>query len=190
MNAALFFELRTFLHGLLVVEDKLSMAHSLETRVPFLDESLVELALTTPPRRKLLDVEHATWVDENEAGKRLRYERETADGKAILRAAMAPLLPADWTTRTKTGFSAPDASWFRGESIGYVDRLLRDPKASSYEFLQPRFVSRILDEHESGRVNHRLLIWSLLCFEWWCRIFLEGRKDEAREAAAVRGVPA
>ncbi|MHB8642307.1 MAG: asparagine synthase (glutamine-hydrolyzing) [Gaiellaceae bacterium] len=189
INASLYFELKTFLHGLLVVEDKLSMAHGLETRVPFLNERLVDLALQIPPSRKLLDVQHASFVDENEVGKRLRYERESADGKAILRDAMAQLLPAATTARKKTGFSAPDASWFRGESIDYVNRLLRDPKATMYEFLSPRFVERTLDEHVAGRVNHRLLIWSFLCFEWWCRVFLEGRADEG-VAEATRRAPA
>jgi asparagine synthase (glutamine-hydrolysing) len=178
INAALYFELKTFLHGLLVVEDKLSMAHGLETRVPFLDERLVELALSVAPSRKLLDLEHAIFVDENEPGRRRRYEYETADGKAILREAMSPLLPTGTTDRKKTGFSAPDASWFRGESIDYVSLLLHDRKAAIYEFLSPTYVERMIDEHVSGHVNHRLLIWSLLCFEWWCRIFLQGKELE------------
>ena len=55
----------------------------------------------------------------------------------------------------------------------YLNRLLRDPKARIYEFLDPGYVQRVLDEHTSGRVNRRLLIWSLLSFEWWCRSFLE-----------------
>jgi asparagine synthase (glutamine-hydrolysing) len=189
INAALYFELKTFLHGLLVVEDKLSMAHGLETRVPFLDERLVELALQVPPSKKLLDLAHSTFIDENEPGKRLLYESERADGKVILREAMAPLLPPGTATRKKTGFSAPDASWFRGESIRYVDQLLRDPKAAMFEFLSRPYVERTLDEHVSGRVNHRLLIWSLLCFEWWCRIFLERGPSHGTEAivATTRG---
>jgi asparagine synthase (glutamine-hydrolysing) len=190
VNASLYFELKTFLHGLLVMEDKLSMAHGLETRVPFLDERLVELALSISPRRKLLNIDNVTWVDENEPGKLLRYERETHDGKAILRGAMAPLLPAETLSRKKTGFSAPDASWFRGESIDYVNRLLRTPNASIYEFLQPKYVNNVLDEHESGRENHRLLIWSLLCFEWWCRIYLGiGDQTDVEEAKLIAGAP-
>lgn len=187
INAALYFELRTFLHGLLVVEDKLSMAHGLETRVPFLDEHLVELALRVSPSKKLVDMAHTTFVDENDPGKRLLYEQETADGKAILREAMAPLLPPETSMRKKTGFSAPDASWFRGESIEYVDRVLRDPKAAMFEFVSRPYVERMVDEHVSGRVNHRLAIWSFLCFEWWCRIFLErGSSDDVEAALATR----
>jgi asparagine synthase (glutamine-hydrolysing) len=85
---------------------------------------------------------------------------------------MGRLIPPEITERAKQGFSAPDASWFRGESIDYINRLLRDPKARLYDFLQPDYVRNVLDEHCSGQVNRRLLIWSLLSFEWWCRRFL------------------
>jgi asparagine synthase (glutamine-hydrolysing) len=172
VNASLYFESRTFLHGLLVVEDKLSMAHGLETRVPFLDNDLVDYAMQVPPRLKLRDLEHAPRVDEDEAGKASRYRMQpTADGKQVLREAIRPLVPEAILTRAKQGFSAPDASWFRGESIDYVNQLLCDRRARVAEFLQPAYVARVLDEHSSGKVNHRLLIWSLLCFEWWLRRF-------------------
>jgi len=173
LDASLYFELKTFLHGLLVVEDKLSMAHSLETRVPFLDNELVEFALTLPPSLKVPVLAQGVTVDENLAGKRFLFEAERSRGKAVLRAAMERVLPPAAAERAKQGFSAPDASWFRGESIEYLNRLLRDPKARIYEFLEPAYVARVLDEHSSGRVNRRLLIWSLVSFEWWCRSFLE-----------------
>ena len=175
LNASLYFELKTFLHGLLVVEDKLSMAHSLETRVPFLDNELVEFALQLPPSLKVPAFAAALEVDENLPGKRLLFQAEAdrSQGKAVLRETMQRVLPAAAATRAKQGFSAPDASWFRGESIEYLNRLLRDPKARIYDFLEPAYVERILDEHTSGRINHRLLIWSLLSFEWWCRSFFD-----------------
>jgi asparagine synthase (glutamine-hydrolysing) len=173
LAASLYFELKTFLHGLLVVEDKLSMAHGLETRVPFLDNDLVDFAMRIPPRRKLGPAA-STPVDENEPGRRLLYELQTNNGKAILRRAMQPLIPREVTERTKQGFSAPDASWFRGESIDYINRLLGDPKARLYEFIEPAYVRQVLEEHCAGRVNRRLLIWSFLSFEWWCRTFLTG----------------
>jgi len=84
------------------------------------------------------------------------------------------LIPREITERTKQGFSAPDASWFRGESIDYINRLLRHPKANIYEFLEPKYVNDVLDEHCSGRMNKRLLIWSLLSFEWWLQKFIAG----------------
>jgi asparagine synthase (glutamine-hydrolysing) len=173
VNASLYFESRTFLHGLLVVEDKLSMAHSLETRLPFLDNDLVDFALRVPPRFKLLDLSKAPVVDEDEVGKTTRYRLQpTADGKRVMREAVKPLVPSSVWDRPKQGFSAPDASWFRGESIDYVNRLLRDPSARLFDYIQPAYVSGVLDEHCSGRINHRLLIWSLLSFETWCRRFL------------------
>ncbi|MGQ9581650.1 MAG: asparagine synthase (glutamine-hydrolyzing) [Armatimonadota bacterium] len=172
ISASLYFELKTFLHGLLVVEDKLSMAHSLETRVPFLDNELVEFAVRIPVGYKLRNLERIVYMDENLPGKRWLYELKTNDGKAVLRKAMSRLIPQEITERTKQGFSAPDASWFRGESIDYINRLLRNPKAMIYEFLRPEYVSKVLDEHCSGQMNRRLLIWSLLSFEWWLRKFM------------------
>lgn len=173
VNASLYFESRTFLHGVLVVEDKLSMAHGLETRVPFLDNDLVDFALRVPPRHKLRDLEHAPTVDEDEVGKTTRYRLQpTADGKWVLREALRDLLPGEVWSRPKQGFSAPDASWFRGDSINYVNRLLRDPQARIFEFVQPSYVHGVLDAHSAARTNHRLLIWSFLCFEWWLRRFI------------------
>jgi asparagine synthase (glutamine-hydrolysing) len=180
VNASLYFEAKTFLHGLFVVEDKVSMAHALETRVPFMDNDLVDFSLCLPPRFKLRNLLEAPVVDEDEQGKLPRYEQTpTSDGKLVLRDAMSRLIPADVLTRAKQGFSAPDASWFRGESIDYINRFLRDPKSRLYEYLNPAYVQRVLDEHSMGRHNHRLLIWSLLNFEWWCRLFLEGSKGLA-----------
>jgi asparagine synthase (glutamine-hydrolysing) len=175
LNASLHFESKTFLHGLLVVEDKLSMAHALETRVPFLDNDLVDFAMRVPPRFKLKDLHRAPVVDEDEAGKRLRYRlAPMADGKMILRQAMRRLVPIEVADRRKQGFSAPDASWFAGESVDYVNRFLRSRDAHIYEFLNPAYVERVLEEHTRGAINHRLLIWSLLSFEWWCRRYLHG----------------
>ena len=173
VHASLYFEIKTFLHGLFLVEDKLSMAHSLETRVPFMDNDLVDLAQRIPAQYKLREMTGGSRVDENEPGRKVeRFYQDTGDGKLVLRDALAALLPSEVTTRAKQGFSAPDASWFRGESIDYVNRLLRSPDAGIYEFLNGSYVNRVLDEHTDGRVNHRLLIWSLLSFEWWCRKFL------------------
>lgn len=170
VNASLYFELKTFLHGLLLVEDKVSMAHSLETRVPFLDNDLVDFACSLPPHLKISDVERLA-ADENDLRNARSGARDTA-GKLILRRAMEGVVPPEVTRRGKQGFSAPDASWFRGESIDYVNGLLRHPQARIFEYLDPVFVTRKLEEHTAGRHNHRLLIWSLLSFEWWLRRFL------------------
>lgn len=173
VNASLYFELKTFLPGLLLVEDKVSMAHSLETRVPFLDNDLVDFACRLPVRHKLRNLgDLSLRIDENELSKRQNYFVQTQDGKLVLRETMKRFIPVEVTARAKQGFSAPDATWFRGDSIDYVNRLLRDPKARLYEFVLPEYVSKRLDEHTAGKHNHRLFIWSLLSVEWWLRTFL------------------
>jgi len=111
-------------------------------------------------------------VDEDDVLKMRRFEYQTRDGKMILRKAMERIIPAEVTNRRKQGFSAPDASWFRGESIDYINGLLRESDARIYEYLQPSYVRNVLDEHTEGRVNHRLFIWSLLSLEWWLRSFM------------------
>ena len=172
VNASLYFELKTFLHGLLVVEDKISMAHSLETRVPFLDDDLVEFAVRVPAAHKLRTLDTTVRMDENNVIKRQQNEFETSEGKKVLRKAMARFIPPEVTDRAKQGFSAPDASWFRGESIDYINRLLRNQKARIYDYLAPKYVEGVLDQHCSGKANRRLLIWSFLSLEWWLRKFL------------------
>jgi asparagine synthase (glutamine-hydrolysing) len=183
VNASLYFELKTFLHGLFVVEDKMSMAHSLETRVPFLDDDLVEFAVRIPPRFKLKNLDRiAVPMDENNQAKRQIYEIETSDGKAVLRKAMNRIIPSEIADRTKQGFSAPDATWFRGESIDYINQFLRDPKARIYDYLAPDYVTNVLDQHCSGTANRRLLIWSFLSLEWWLRNYLSSAKASSLAA--------
>ena len=172
IDASLYFELKTFLAGLLVVEDKLSMAHSLETRAPFLDNDLADFALRLPASYKLRDLTQFESVDEDELAKRRRYEMRTGEGKMILRRAIAGIVPEEVAQRAKQGFSAPDASWFRGESIEYVKKLLLDRRARMFDYLRYEYVSSRVEEHIRGERNHRLFIWSLLSFEWWLRTFI------------------
>ena len=125
VNLSLYLEARTFLHGLLLVEDKLSMAHGLETRLPFLDNDLVEFAQALPVRLKLGKLDEVVRINENEpGGKTEAFYRRSGDGKMLLRRAMGRHLPEAALTNAKQGFSGPDASWFRGESIDYVRRTL------------------------------------------------------------------
>jgi len=173
INHSLYFEAKTFLHGLLVVEDKLSMAHSLETRVPFLDNDLVDFAMQVPVRLKLGNLTEVVRLNENEPGhKNTKYFLRTNDGKLLLRKAMSRYIPAAVTNQEKQGFSAPDASWFKGESIDYVRRRLFAERARIYEFLDREAVQDLLNEHLEGQQNRRLLIWSLLNVEQWCERFL------------------
>jgi asparagine synthase (glutamine-hydrolysing) len=186
VNHSLYLEAKTFLHGLLLVDDKLSMAHGLETRVPFLDNDLVEFAQRLPVRLKLRDLEHVVRLNENVPGsKTQRYFQQTRDGKLILRKVLSRYVSDDVADQIKQGFSGPDASWFRGESIAYVNDVIHDDGARMYEFLEPRAVRELVEEHVAGRQNRRLLLWSLLNFEHWCRTFL-GDATPPEPANALR----
>jgi asparagine synthase (glutamine-hydrolysing) len=177
VNHSLYLEAKTFLPGLFVVEDKLSMAHSLESRVPFLDNDLVDFAQRVPVRLKLRDLEHVVKLDENTPSpKTERYFERTRDGKLLLRRVMQRYVPDAVTNQVKQGFSGPDASWFRGDSIDYVRRVVLNRNSAMYEYLDPGAVRRLVDDHFEGRANRRLLLWSLLTFEHWCQTFLNGRR--------------
>ncbi|MBC8504733.1 MAG: asparagine synthase (glutamine-hydrolyzing) [Chloroflexi bacterium] len=173
INQSLYFEAKTFLHGLLIVEDKLSMAHSMETRVPFLDNDLVAFAMRMPVKLKLAHLGDIVRLNENEPGRKPdKYYQKTQDGKLLLRQVMEQYIPTEITRAVKQGFSAPDASWFRGESIDYVRREILDGRARLYNYLDRETVRALVSDHIDGRHNRRLLIWSLLSFEWWLRKFL------------------
>jgi asparagine synthase (glutamine-hydrolysing) len=175
VNHSLYLEAKTFLHGLLVVDDKLSMARGLEGRLPFLDNDLVDFAMRLPPRFKLRRLEKVVPFDENNPSpKLLQYNTLTYDGKMILRKAMARYIPPVIVEATKQGFTGPDASWFRGDSIAFVRRTLIDREPLLCAFLDRDVVHRLVADHMDGRENRRLLIWSLLCFETWLQTFVEG----------------
>lgn len=168
VNHSMYFEAKTFLQGLLVIEDKLSMAHSLETRVPFLDNDLVDFAMRVPARLKLGNLKEVVRLNENEPGdKTAKYFAQTRDGKLLLRKAMKRYVSESVTNRKKQGFSAPDSSWFKGESIKYVREKLLRRDARIYGVLDQPTVKQLINEHLDGRQNRRLLIWSLLSLENW-----------------------
>ncbi len=174
INRSLYFEAKTFLHGLLLIEDKLTMAHGLEMRVPLLDNDLVDFAMKLPVSMKLANLNQVIKLNENEPGnKTSRYYQQTNDGKKIFRKVMEEYIPKEITDAVKQGFSAPDASWFKGESIEYIRREIMNNSARIYEFLDHKTVHHLLTDHMEGRENRRLLIWSLLCFEWWLRTYFK-----------------
>jgi len=173
VNHSLYFEAKTFLHGLLVVEDKMSMAHSLETRVPFLDNDLVDFAMRVPVSAKLGNLAEVVRLNENDPGNKVaKYFTKTRDGKLVLRSAMRKYLPKEALNMQKQGFSAPDASWFKGESIDYVKRILSDNRSLIYDYLDKEAVWKLVEQHFQGKENRRLLIWSLLNLENWCQHYL------------------
>ncbi len=168
INHSLYFEAKTFLHGLFVVEDKLSMAHSLESRVPFMDNDLVDFAMSCPISLKLNNLENSLRIDENTSGnKKSIYFEKTNDGKQILRDMMVSYVPEDITKAPKKGFSSPDASWFRGESSDFVRDIIMSKKSQIYDYVDFDVTSGLIEEHLSGKENRRLFIWSLLNLDAW-----------------------
>jgi asparagine synthase (glutamine-hydrolysing) len=178
INNSLYFEAKTFLPGLLLVGDKLSMANGLEERFPFLDNELVNFAQKIPVNFKLGNLEQMLKINENDFRKRSKSYQEFDDGKNVLRKAMLKFMPEKIINRKKQGFSAPDESWYRGENAAYIKELLLDKKTVSSEFINQDYIRKIVHEHIDQHINHRLLIWSFMNFEWWCRIFLNNEKIE------------
>lgn len=176
--ASLYFECKTFLPGLLLVGDKLSMASGLEERFPFLDNALADFAMRLPASHKLSDLQQMLSIDEDALRKKLLVQDAFTGGKSCLRQAMAHVLPEEIMTRRKQGFSSPEASWFRDENVDFVRDMLLGQNLASGAYLDRAFVRRTVNDHVAGRRNNRLLIWSLLSFEQWCRTFLNNERPQ------------
>ncbi len=171
INHSLYLESKTFLHGLFVVEDKLSMAHGLETRVPFMDNDLVDFAMKCPIKLKLNHFSKQRRIDENIPGNKSEdYVNHTNYGKRILRKVMKKYIPKEIISAKKQGFSSPDASWFKGESIDFVKKSLLNKDAIIYNFLDKDQTFNLVSQHLNGKKNRRLLIWSLLNINSWLEI--------------------
>ena len=137
-------DLMTYLPGdILTKVDRASMAHALEVRVPLLDHKVVEWAHTLPPQTKL-------------AG---------AEGKAILKRAVEPLLPNDLIYRRKMGFAVPLNGWFRGPLRDRVRQVLTGPRLTDTGWFDRRGLDRLLDEHLSRVRDHGQALWSLLMLD-------------------------
>jgi asparagine synthase (glutamine-hydrolysing) len=166
VNHSLYFEAKTFLHGLLVVEDKLSMAHSLETRVPFLDNDLVSFAMACPAHLKVRNSSALKRVNENDLSKNATKHSRTNDGKQLLRRVMDNIVPVEISQGVKRGFSSPDASWFKGESMHFVEQRLLREESGLYTILDRNTATKLIKDHLVGKENRRLLIWSLLSLDY------------------------
>ncbi len=147
-DLVMYVDAKTYLHGLLVLEDKLSMAHSLESRVPLLDNRLVDFILRVP------------W--------KLLCDGEV--GKILFRESVKPFVPPQVYAKPKMGFGPPDASWYRGALRSWICEQLAEEKIRARGILQPEFVRNTLEDHFAGRRNNVAVIWSLLSLESWCRI--------------------
>jgi asparagine synthase (glutamine-hydrolysing) len=139
------------------------MAHGLETRLPFLDNALVDYAMQCPIELKIDPPKIFSQFEREFAVKNTKNHIETyGDGKKILRDVMAHYLPKDSLNRKKQGFSGPDASWFKGESLEYVRKTLSEVNSPIFDYLDYATTQTLLNQHLSGQQNRRLLVWSLL----------------------------
>ena len=158
------FDFETYLpEDVLVKVDRMSMAHSIETRVPILDNLVIDFAATLPARLKIRD------------GRR----------KHILKETLRPMLPPGILDRRKQGFGIPLGTWFRGGLTGLFSDVLDAPRTRQRGYFEPAFVSRLLKEHLAGERDHTLRLWQLLVFELWHRQYLD-KAAAAAPAAYVR----
>jgi len=132
--------------------DRMSMAHSIEVRVPFLDHVVVEFAARIPPEWLLRD----------------------GQSKLILKRSMQELLPRSVLAKPKRGFAVPFGKWFRGPLRDYVRDILLSERSRRRGILASAAIERLLASPERSR-NLNFPVWTLLCFELWCRAFLDGR---------------
>ena len=122
---------------------------------------------------KLNNLKEVMRINENDPGsKKKSFFQKTNDGKQILRDMMSRYIPQEIVNAEKQGFSSPDASWFKGESIDFVKSSLINQDARIYEYLDFKSVKKLINEHLDGKNNRRLLIWSLLNVESWMKQYL------------------
>jgi asparagine synthase (glutamine-hydrolysing) len=146
------FDFETYLpEDVLTKVDRMSMAHSIESRVPLLDNQVIDFAASLPARLKIRD------------GRR----------KHILKEALRTLLPDEILARRKQGFGIPLGTWFRGGLTGLFADVLDAPRTRQRGYFEPGFVARLLHEHLSGGRDHTLRLWQLLVFELWHRQYLD-----------------
>jgi len=146
------FDFETYLpEDVLTKVDRMSMAHSIETRVPLLDNMVIDFAATLPSAFKIKN------------GRR----------KHILKETLRPMLPPGILDRKKQGFGIPLGTWFRGGLTGLFSEVLDAPTTRQRGYFEPAFVSRLLKEHLAGERDHMLRLWQLLVFELWHRRYLD-----------------
>ena len=152
LNRQLYADLSIYLaDDILTKVDRMSMATSLETRAPFLDVDVMELAFSMPSRLKLHDRER----------------------KYILKRALHGILPDCILQRKKEGFSIPMKQWLKRELSGLMDDLLSSAGVSRRGLFEPTAVSRLIREHRLGRENHAHTLFPLMVFERWAQAFLD-----------------
>ena len=148
LTRLLYLDIKTYLVELLMKQDQMSMAASIESRVPFLDHKLLEFAVRIPAHLKV------------------RY----TSGKYLLRRSMEDRLPSDVLRRVKKGFPTPVKPWLRYRLFDRVAKILTDGRLAERGIVSHRYVCDLLQAHKSGRVDATDAVWRLLNFELWNRV--------------------
>jgi asparagine synthase (glutamine-hydrolysing) len=154
LDGLLYADIKTYLHELLMKQDQMSMATSIESRVPFLDHKLVEFTAKMPDTMKL-------------RGGTTKY---------VLRASMKGLLPEKILSRSKMGFPVPIGSWFRGPFKSVIDEYVLSGRATSRGIFDADFVKGLVKRHQIDGEDHSERLWALVNFEMWLRRFFD-RED-------------
>jgi asparagine synthase (glutamine-hydrolysing) len=161
LSALQYMDIKSYLpNDILTKVDRMSMAHSIEARVPLLDHKLVEFAATIPPELKL-------------KGRTTKY---------IFKKAMAGVLPIEILNRPKQGFAVPLARWFRGQLGPFLRDLLLSRKSLERGLFRKSTIERLIELNDQGR-EMDLQLWTIITFELWCRKFID-------EGAFCRSIPA
>jgi asparagine synthase (glutamine-hydrolysing) len=165
LGRLLYTDLKTYLVELCMKQDQMSMAASIESRVPFLDHLLVEFATTIPARVKTSGL----------------------NGKQILKAAVTDLLPDSIVYRKKMGFPTPIAGWLLGPQMETIEDLLLEPRSLERGLFKQEAVRRIFAEHRTRRRDHTDRIWRLLNLELWHRVCVEKELGQELSQASHSG---
>jgi asparagine synthase (glutamine-hydrolysing) len=158
LQRLLYTDIKTYLVELLMKQDNMSMAASIESRVPFLDHVLVEWAMRVPARIQI----------------------HRMAGKRILKKAMENLLPHSIIYRKKMGFPTPWSGWLAGPQLDVIENMLLEPRTLDRGYFKRRAVERIFREHRAQYRDHYDRIWRLLNLELWHRVCLEGESHEGQ----------
>ena len=160
LDRLLYADIKTYLHELLMKQDQMSMAASIESRVPFLDHKLVEFTSSLPERLKLRG-----WTT-----------------KYVLRQSMKGVLPETILSRPKMGFPVPVGKWFRGQYRSVVNEYALSGRALDRGIFQEQFVRSLVNRHDAGE-DHSERLWALVNFEMWQRRFIDGETAPVTDCA-------
>lgn len=154
LNRMLYLDLKIWLpDDLLMKADKMTMATSMELRVPFLDHKLVEFTAVLPSDMKLLK----------------------GETKYLLKQIMTQYLPKSIVFREKKGFPVPIQRWFQNEAQNTLKKILLDSSSACITYFRRRCIETLLEQHRKGQFDNSDYIWTLIVFEYWHKMFIENK---------------